>query len=340
MTSTKRQAAKQEVPWLQQKLEHIWYHGGSGVFILKPLEYLYRFLAFLNKRTSLSKQINHSLPVIVVGNISVGGTGKTPLVIYIAMRLKEAGYTPGIITRGYTGKAKNWPAFVSSDSDPAEYGDEPVLMAQRSQAPVVAGPDRNADIDMLLEHTQVNIVISDDGLQHYKLKRDVEIAVIDGERKLGNQYCLPAGPLREPIARLALCDFIVVNEPFAVAEYSMQLYATQVHRLNSEFQQPLSVWKGRCVHAVTGIGNPGRFFKMLKQLGLQVIPHAFPDHHAFSSADIDFGDNISVVMTEKDAVKCRLFAKDHHWFVPVSANINKAFSTDLLALIKKLESEK
>ena len=328
--------SKQKTPWLQQKLEHIWYQGGSGAFLLKPLESIYRLLAFLDKRSSLAKQIVHSVPVIVVGNISVGGTGKTPLVIYVAKLLQEAGYKPGIVTRGYGGKTTDWPVLVNPDSNPSDFGDEPVLMAQRSHVPVVAGPDRNADIETILKHNKVNIIISDDGLQHYRLKRDIEVAVIDGERGLGNQYCLPAGPLREPPVRLKQCDFVVVNELFAEAEYSMQLCADQIHRLNSEYQQPLSQWQGSRVHAVTGIGNPARFFRMLEQLGLDVIHHAFPDHHAFSFGDIDFADDFPVLMTEKDAVKCRSFAKDHHWFIPVSASVNKEFTTELLALIQKI----
>jgi tetraacyldisaccharide 4'-kinase len=320
--------------WLQQTLEHIWYQGGSDAFLLKPLEGLYRVLAFLNKRSSLKKQIHHPVPVIVVGNISVGGTGKTPLVVYLAQLLQEAGYKPGIITRGYGGSATHWPALVTPDSNPAEYGDEPVLMAQRSGVPVVAGPDRNADVDALLKLGSVDIVISDDGLQHYRLKRDIEIVVIDGERGLGNEHCLPAGPLREPKSRLKSCDIVVVNEREASAEYSMQLCANQVHRLNSGFKQPLSEWRGQQVHAVTGIGNPKRFFKMLTEFGLKVTEHGFPDHHAFSSDDIKFGDEVPVLMTEKDAVKCRSFAMNHHWFVPISGSVGKNFDDKLLALLK------
>ena len=331
------QQSNDKTAWLQKKLEHIWYHGGSGTLLLKPLEGLYRVLAFLNKRLSIAKQVEHAVPVIVVGNISVGGTGKTPLVVYLAQLLQREGYRPGIITRGYGGSSNNWPALVTPNSNPADYGDEPVLMAQRSGVPVVAGPDRNADVDTLLKQESVNIVISDDGLQHYRLKRDIEIVVIDGERGLGNEHCLPAGPLREPKSRLKSCDFVVVNEAQAASEYSLQLCTSLVHRLNSEFQQPLSELQGRHVHAVTGIGNPQRFFVMLEKLGLIVTKHAFPDHHPFSFNDIDFGDKIPVLMTEKDAVKCRSFAMNHHWFVPVSAKVSTAFGAKLIMLLKEIE---
>ena len=337
--NSKQQPPGQNTSRLQRILENIWYHGGSGAFLLKPLEGLYRLLANLNKRSGLSQQVDHSVTVIVVGNISVGGTGKTPLVVYLAQLLQGSGYRPGIITRGYGGSSTSWPAQVYADSDPQIYGDEPVLMAQRSGVPVVAGPDRNSDINTLLSQNAVNIVISDDGLQHYRLKRDIEIVVIDGERGLGNEYCLPAGPLREPKSRLSRCDFVVVNESVASAEFSMQLCAKQIHRLNSEFQQPLSEWQDRNIHAVTGIGNPPRFFQMLEGFGLKIQRHAFPDHHAFSPNDINFADENPVVMTEKDAVKCRSFAEDNHWFVPVSANVSTAFSEKLLSLINEIESD-
>lgn len=336
---SRQHTLKHQTSWLQRTLEKVWYQGGKGAFLLRPLEAVYRFLAIINKRVSLSKQVNHQVPVVVVGNISVGGTGKTPLVIYLADLLQEAGYKPGIITRGYGGLSQQWPANVEAHSDTVLYGDEPVLMAQRSGVPVVAGPDRNDDIDTLLKQHDVNIVISDDGLQHYKLKRDIEIVVIDGARGLGNQYCLPAGPLREPLSRLSRCDFVVVNEAKPAATISMQLVCDRGCHLKTNHQQPLSEWRGKHIHAVTGIGNPDRFFDMLEDLGFHCIKHAFPDHHAFSFADIDFGDDFPVIMTEKDAVKCRAFADDHHWFIPVSATVSKVFANDLLAQIRNIECE-
>jgi len=332
--------ATAQTSFLQQRLESIWYEGGAGKQLLYPLELLYRTLAYLDGSIKKAQSVKHPISVIVVGNISVGGTGKTPLVVYLCELLKEAGYSPGIITRGYGGKSTHWPAVVNADSSPVDFGDEPVLMARRTNVPVVAGPNRNHDIETLLAQTDVDVVISDDGLQHYRLQRDIEIAVIDQVRGLGNQRCLPAGPLREPAKRLKQCDFVVMHELEPAADYSMQLKAQFVHRLNSDIQQPLPDWQARTVHAVTGIGNPARFFQMLKSFGLDVIEHSFPDHYQFSESDIVFEDELTVVMTEKDAVKCRAFAADQHWFVPVSAVLNQRFSQDLLAKLKIIAAEK
>lgn len=325
---------------LQQRLESIWYKGAAGKQWLYPLELLYRGIARLDRLLKRRKIIDHAVPVIIVGNISVGGTGKTPLVVFLCDLLKQAGYSPGIITRGYGGNSAQGPVLVGIDSDSTVCGDEPVLMAQRSGVPVVAGPNRNADIQYLLAEGEVDVVISDDGLQHYRLQRDIEIAVIDQSRGLGNKHCLPAGPLREPASRLDSCDFIVINEVEPVDVYSMQLMASKVCRLNSLVEQPLSNWDEREVHAVTGIGNPSRFFYTLKNAGLAVIEHAFPDHYAFVESDIDFADELPVVMTEKDAVKCRQFAMDKHWYLPVSASLSDRFSEDLLAKLAIVTAEK
>ena len=320
---------------LQKRLEAIWYDGAPGKQWLYPFETLYKALAHLDRRIKQKQAIEHPVPIIVVGNISVGGTGKTPLVIYLCELFIKAGYTPGIITRGYGGKNTVWPVLVTKNSNPVECGDEPVLMAQRTGVNVVAGPDRNKDIEQLLQNGEVDVVISDDGLQHYRLKRDIEIVVIDQLRGLGNKRCLPAGPLREPAKRLDTCDFVVSNETVRTADYSMQLKAQSVCRLNSTIQQPLSTWKGTTVHAVTGIGNPSRFFHTLKSAGLDVIEHQFPDHYQFKGADIIFADDFPVVMTEKGAVKCVRFAveaaSEKHWYVPVSAELNDRFDQDLLS---------
>jgi len=316
---------------LQERLESIWYEGAAGKQWLYPFEALYKALARLDRWIKKKQAIKHPVPIIVVGNISVGGTGKTPLVVYLCHLLRNAGYSPGIITRGYGGKNTDWPVLVDENSSPVEYGDEPVLMAQRTGVAVVAGPDRNKDVELLLKNHNVDVVISDDGLQHYRLERDIEIAVIDGTRGLGNERCLPAGPLREPASRLDACDFAVSNEATPAAKHNMQLKAQSVHRLNSAIQQPLSQWKGMQVHAVTGIGNPSRFFLTLHNAGLDIIEHRFPDHYQFQKTDITFLDNLPVVMTEKDAVKCRQFASGGHWYVPVSAELNDHFDQELLS---------
>ncbi|RVU84749.1 tetraacyldisaccharide 4'-kinase [Leucothrix sargassi] len=326
-----------QISWVQRRLEKIWYKGGKGTSALLPLEGLYRGLATLDKTSKLKKQVDHPVPVIVVGNISVGGTGKTPLVIYLAEQLRQAGYRPAIITRGYAGDLQEWPVLVTADSDPAVCGDEPVLMAQRSGVPVVAGPDRNADVTFALTNTDCDVIISDDGLQHYKLKRDIEIAVVDAARGLGNGHCLPAGPLREPASRLESCDYVIFNEVSAKAELSMQLEVQSATNLKTGEQQSLSNWCGKKLHAVTGIGNPERFFDTLRAQGVEAIEHAFPDHHPFSLADIEFADQLLVLMTEKDAVKCKRFASDQHWYVPVTANVTETFIKDLLNRLGEME---
>lgn len=326
----KQTASNIKTSKLQQCLEAIWYNNAWGKQLLYPLELIYKALARADRYQKLKKTIQHPIPVIVVGNISVGGTGKTPLVVYLCELLKAAGYSPGIVTRGYGGKATAWPVLVRADSDPNEYGDEPVLMAQRSGVPVVAGPNRNDDIEYLLSQNIVDVIISDDGLQHYSLARDIEIVVIDQLRGFGNQRCLPAGPLREPVSRLDSVDFVVSHEPMALADYSMQLEAQLVCRLNFAIQQPLLSWKETKVHAVTGIGNPSRFFALLKAAGLDVTEHSFPDHYQFDTSDVLFGDDLPVIMTEKDAVKCRAFATDHHWYVPVGAVLSERFDQDII----------
>jgi tetraacyldisaccharide 4'-kinase len=271
------------------------------------------------------------VPVVVVGNITVGGTGKTPLVSWLAGHLRQAGYRPGIVSRGYGGNAKTWPRAVTPDSDPAEVGDEPVLLARRAGCPVVVGPDRVADARMLLSEHDCDLIIADDGLQHLALGRDLEIAVVDGMRRLGNGRCLPAGPLREPAARLAGVDFQVCNGSPQGEELGMQLSGGRLHRVGEDdiVADPAGL-AGAPVHAVAGIGNPARFFADLRGLGLEVIEHPFPDHHTYVAADIAFGDGRPVIMTEKDAVKCVAFAGPVHWYLPVQASPDPALGRRIL----------
>ena len=328
---------------LQRWLESFWYdQAGSPPWYLLPLESLYNSIAAKNKRRGLAGQQSFPVPLIVVGNISIGGTGKTPLVVYLIEYLQAKGYRPGVITRGYGGTAEDLPRLVSASDDPMLYGDEPVLLAMRSGVPVVAGPDRNADVSLLLGQ-DVNVIISDDGMQHYRLWRDVEICLIDAERGLGNRHCLPAGPLRESPERLEDCDIVVYHEPTAMHEVSMQLQSGMVYPL-SDLGEPalpegnaieLSHWSGQTVHAVSGIGNPARFFGALRAQGIELIEHAFPDHHPFTAEDIQFADALPVFMTEKDAVKCRQFANKRHRVVPVSAVLSESFDRQLSGLLTR-----
>ncbi len=277
-----------------------------------------------------------SVPVIVVGNLTVGGTGKTPLVIRLLEVLREAGWRPGAISRGYGGRARDWPQWVEADSDPKVVGDEPVLIARRSGCPMVVGPNRVAAAMALLQAGHCDCLVADDGLQHYRLPRTVEIVVVDGQRQFGNGWCLPAGPLREPLTRLQDVDWVVSNGATMAGAIPMTLEGREVIDLtNSSHRQPLSVWRGQVVHAVAGIGNPGRFFATLAEAGLRTKRHPFPDHHRYRPNDLCFNDQIPLIMTEKDAVKCHQFALANAWYLPVTAVLPPAFELALLAALER-----
>lgn len=280
-------------------------------------------------------------PLIVVGNISVGGAGKTPLVIRLVELLREAGYRPGVISRGYGGRATQWPQHVRPDSDPAQVGDEPVLVARRCRCPVVVGPDRVAAARAVIDTYDCNVVLSDDGLQHYRLGRDLEIAVVDGLRRLGNGACLPAGPLREPPSRLRAADFVVGNGAARGNEYLMALRGDRaVSLVDPTISVSLAGFSHNTVHAVAGIGDPGRFFDQLRHARLRILEHPFPDHHAFQPRDVRFPQDLPVLMTEKDAVKCQAFAQEGFWFVPVSARLEPAFEENLLKRLASIAMAK
>ena len=276
------------------------------------------------------------IPVIAIGNLTVGGTGKTPLAIHLAEILAARGWSPAIVSRGYGGTVRA-PRGVSLASDPAEVGDEPVLMARRSGCPVWVGPDRVAVIAALRhEHPDCDIVILDDGLQHYRLRRDLEIAVVDA-RGFGNGMMLPAGPLREPRTRLWTVDAVIAHGTDRVKGYAMRLQGEELHRAtDARERRAVQSFAGERVHAVAGIGDPKRFFLHLAQLGVKAVPHPFPDHHPFRAADLEFGDAAPVLMTEKDAVKCKRFAKPQHWVLPVRAVPDSAFDDWLLRRLGEL----
>ena len=279
------------------------------------------------------------IPVIVVGNLTVGGTGKTPLVLWIAEFLKSKGCSPAIVSRGYGSKVEA-PRAATVASDAAEVGDEPVLLARRSGCPVWIGPDRIAVAAALrAQHATVDVLVLDDGLQHYRMRRDVEIAVVDA-RGFGNGFLLPAGPLREPTWRLKTVD-AVISHGAAVQGYSMQLHGDVTHRMtDARERQPLKSFAGQKVHAVAGIGDPNRFFIHLGKAGIKVMPHPFPDHHRFSSADLEFGDEAPVMLTEKDAVKLRSVARPNWWVLPVSAKLDPAFGAWLLGKLDEWRRSK
>ncbi|HEY5719623.1 MAG TPA: tetraacyldisaccharide 4'-kinase [Gammaproteobacteria bacterium] len=306
--------------------ERIWYHGHPLGWPLIPLGWAYALLALFRRR-GYQEGVFHSasvpVPVIVVGNLTVGGTGKTPFVAWLVGCLQRFGYRPGVVSRGYGGAARLWPQQVRPDSDPAMVGDEPVLLARHCRCPVAVGPDRAAAARALLEHHGCDVIVADDGLQHYALVRDLEIAVIDGVRRHGNGRCLPAGPLREPRRRLRDVDIIVCNGTPLRGEFGMQLVGDSACRVTApEERRALAAFSGRRVHALAGIGHPERFFRSLRRQGLEVIAHPLPDHHRFVPEDLDFDDGLPVLMTEKDAVKCEAFAGPDTWFCPVTAELS------------------
>ena len=354
--------------FLQNWFETLWYsENKKSIFnvLLYPVSFLYQALAEKRRAKFLSGQSSGSAvacPVVVVGNITVGGTGKTPLVIWLAEQLQLQGYKPGIISRGYGGKAKDFPMQVSFDSDPGYVGDEPAMMARRlNNIPVVIDPNRVRGAVYLNENLGCNIVISDDGLQHYNLKRDIEIAVIDGRRGLGNGQCLPAGPLREPVSRLKSVDFVVINSnkdpidldadgiPGVSSEIltdsiQMKLLPEKINMLiGQSSEKPLIVSEVKdlnCpVHAVAGIGNPGRFFDTLESMGILFQTHPFPDHYSYQASDIIFPDEKDVIMTEKDAIKCRSIVesdKSRYFYLTIGAKLDNDFWPRLEAQLNKI----
>ena len=318
------------------KLNGIWYEGEEAPWWLRAAVPLYRAVSLLNRWLETRRRPDDLDPVfiIVVGNISAGGSGKTPLVIRLCQLLGEAGFRPGVISRGY-GRRERGLRLANPASDPSVVGDEPLLIAQRTGVPVIVARDRCQAVRKLLAK-EINVVVSDDGLQHYRLPRDIEICVIDGSRGFGNGRLLPAGPLREPLERLSDVDFVVVNGdsdavPEELESVPMTLNAGLLRSLDKDQNWRLAQFSGCKVNAVAGIGNPGRFFALLEHAGIKVIEHVFPDHHAFSAADFQGMDpSLPVPMTEKDAVKCKSLALENAWYLSVDAHLPHDWEQALL----------
>ncbi len=324
-----------------RKFTETWYQKHYLRFLLAPGSGLFRCIVAVRRqlyKIGMLKTTKFAVPVIVVGNITVGGSGKTPLVIWLAAMLKTHGMQPGIVSRGYGGSAQRYPQWVDLASDPSKVGDEPLLIAKRTGCPTVVDPNRVRAVTALLQKTNCNIVISDDGLQHYALARDIEIAVIDGERRLGNQYCLPAGPLREPVSRLQNVDFVVVSGTNKFAnEYSMLLQPSiPINLANPSRKWSRAVASDSTVHAVAGIGNPQRFFRSLQQFNLAPIEHVFADHYPFAQTDFNFSNECVIIMTEKDAMKCQTFADERFWYLPINAELEDIFKKNILTTLSAI----
>jgi tetraacyldisaccharide 4'-kinase len=329
---------------MEQRLTELWYGSARSGPVLRALSRLYGAVTALRTHAYaagwLARQ-QAGKPVVVVGNLTVGGTGKTPLVAWLAQKLTARGLKVGIVSRGH-GRRGHAPQLVTAASSWREVGDEPLLLCRRTGCLTVVGRDRVAAVRELVAHG-VDVVIADDGLQHLRLSRSCEIVVVDGSRGFGNGQLLPAGPLREPTTRLTRVDLTVINGPVehaSLARFAVQLPAGTLTMTTEGSEacrvdgagapRMLDTFRGGRVHAVAGIGNPARFFRELRERGLDTVEHAFADHHAFEARDFEFGDSLPVIMTEKDAVKCGEFADARLWYVPITARFGELHEQRLL----------
>ncbi len=309
-----------------------WYNKSIWLYLLYPFSLLFSYLTTRRRRKFLkdkSESYKSNTPIIVVGNLTIGGTGKTPLVKYIATELIKRGYKPGIVSRGYGGKFKET-LKVDENTSVKETGDEAQILSKLN-IPFYIDKNRVRAVEKINKNHDCDVIISDDGLQHYKMKRDIEIAVIDGKRRFGNKLTFPAGPLRESIKRLDSVDFVVNNSgPTEEKEFLMNVSPSEFVHLKSGKSYKVEEWPmHNQVHAVAGLGNPGRFFDLLGKLGFDIIRHPFPDHHNFVSSDIFYLDHLPIIMTEKDASKCKDFDNNKIWYLKIDADVNNKFIDQL-----------
>ncbi len=314
------------------KLQQGWRQANWLNRLLLPLSVVYGLLMLARRqcyRIGICKQISLVTPVIVVGGVTVGGSGKTPVVLALVRYLRDQGLSPGVICKGYKGCSTFWPREVNESTTAALVGDEAQLIYELTGVPVVAGPERVRNGIYLIDKFGCNVLLSDDGFQHHALQRDLDIVVLDGQGGYGNGWCLPAGPLREFSSQIRRADIVLVNGAddeirFAGARAKrMSMILSEAYNLADGDRKPLSEFAGGPVHGVAGVGNPIRFFRQLEQLGLDVIRHAFPDHHPFEESDLDFGDDGWILMTEKDAIKCRDMAiKNKLWAIPATVEMD------------------
>lgn len=313
------------------RLLRAWYEGHPALALLRPLECLYRRVTDRKRERFLSGQspaYKAPVPVLVVGNITVGGTGKTPLILWMIEHCRQRGLRVGVVSRGYGAKPAQLPWRVRAEHSAAQSGDEPLLLVQRTGVPLMIDPDRSAAVRGLLAAEPLDLILCDDGLQHYRLARDLELVLIDNARGLGNGRCLPAGPLREPRERLQSVDAVLYNGATVDRDggFGFTLQPSALVHMASGERRPLSHFPaGQAMHAVAGIGNPQRFFNTLEALHWRALPHAFADHAVFSPEALSFEPPLPVVMTEKDAVKCRAFARSDWWYLAVDAVPSPAF---------------
>ena len=336
-------------------IEKVWFYKHPARFVLVPILIPFTLIFFVLSsirrwmfKLGLKQQVSADMPVVVVGNIGIGGNGKTPVVIELVKLCQSLGFSPGVISRGYGSNAESCPYLLNKSSTAEEAGDEPLLIYQRTNVPVVIGADRIADAK-LLDEQGCNIVIADDGLQHYKLARDLEIIVVDGKRQFGNRLLLPAGPLREGIWRLKAADLVIINGALSTSNaeldgeniLSMELTAQSVVNLKQGLSVSLEEFQSSFtkVNAIAGIGDPPRFFSTLSGLNFELNKtKGFVDHQKFAHQDfVEFEDTVPLLMTEKDAVKCKGFAKENYWYLPVNAAFSEQDKDSIITELRQLK---
>lgn len=312
-------------------IDKLWYGKHVLAYLLLPFSFLYRTAIFIRKKCyeyGLFKVSKLPVPVIVVGNITVGGTGKTPVVIAMVQWLHQQGFKPGVISRGYAAKAPAYPCHVELGSDPSEVGDEPLLIKRHTDSPVVVDPKRVRAAQELVA-IGCNVIVSDDGLQHYALARDIEIVLVDHQKRQGNSFCLPAGPLREPISRLQTVDLVMTSEQ----DYQRQ--QGDFFEVDTNKRVELMPQK---IHAVAGIASPHAFFAQLTKLGFDIISHNFPDHYQYAKSDLEFVESLPIVMTEKDAVKCTRLPLDQAYYQQLSVSFSPEVVKSFVGLLSRFKS--
>ena len=324
---------------VSEALSEIHYSKSLVSLLLLPFSAVFLLISFVRKilyRFNFLRSFKLKIPVIVVGNITSGGTGKTPLIIYLANELKKNGYRPGIISRGYGSKGGGM-IEASQKNDAADVGDEPMLIQKHTHLPVFVSKDRvSAAKALLKKYKKTDVILSDDGMQHFRLKRDIEVLVIDGTRKFGNGYLLPAGPLREFSSKLKTVDAIVCNHKKVIGgSYLMKYKGSSLINLKTNKKIHLNNLRLKNIHAIAGIGNPNRFFDYLKTFNIEFNSSIFEDHYRFSKKDFRNMNDKNIIMTEKDAIKCQKFSRKNFWYLPVTAEVDSKF---IDVILKKLRS--
>ncbi len=321
-------------------IEKLWYSKNILSIFLLPLSWLFQLVSFFRRsfyKIFRSKADLIDSCIIVVGNITVGGVGKTPFVAHLARCCKDKGLRVGVVARGYGRTDESSLIEVLNDSDAVEVGDEALMLKQQISCPIAVAADRTKAAMYLNDKYDLDVIISDDGLQHYNLARNYEIVVVDGERLFGNGRCLPAGPLREPISRLNTVDLVISNGENALYEYQYTVsYSEFVSLTSADVKKSFEDFANVKVHAVAGIGSPKRFFAVLEKADLDIIPHVFTDHYTYKQADIEFNDNLPIIMTEKDAVKCREFNTENAWYLPMTIQSNEKLGGRISKLLEEI----